>query len=74
MATSKVISTTTLSIEVQSSVDKAGDPIYTKKSFSNIKNGADPQNVFDVAQAIKGVLSANTGDVYLNESSALEQA
>jgi len=74
MATSKVISTTTLSIEVQSSVDKAGDPLYTKKNFSNIKNGTDPQKVFDVAQAIKGVLSANTRDMYLNESSTLEQA
>ena len=74
MATSKIISTTSLSIEVQSSVDKAGDPIYTKKNFSNIKNNADPQNVFDVAQAIKGVLSANTRDVYLNEASALQQA
>ena len=74
MATSKIISTTSLSIEVQSSVDKTGDPIYTKKNFSNIKNNADSQNVFDVAQAIKGVLSANTRDVYLNEASALVQA
>lgn len=74
MAASKVLSTTTLSIEVQSSVDKAGLPVYTKKNFSNIKNNVDPQNVFDVAQAIKGVLSAKTGDVYLNEISSLEQA
>jgi hypothetical protein len=74
MATSKVLSTTTLSIEVQSSVDKAGDPVYTKKNFANIKNNADPQNVFDVAQAIKGVLSGSTRNMYLNESSALEQA
>lgn len=74
MAASKVLSTTTLSIEVQSSVDKAGLPVYTKKNFSNIKNSANPQNVFDVAQAIKGVLSAKTGNVYLNETSSLEQA
>ena len=30
MAASKVINETTLSIEVQKSVDKAGDPIYSK--------------------------------------------
>lgn len=47
MATSKVLSTTTLSIEVQSSVDKVGDSVYTRKNFANIKNNADPQNVFD---------------------------
>jgi len=58
-------------MEVRSSVDKAGAPIYTKKSFSNIKNGVDPQNIFDVAQAIKGVLSANTGYVYLSVRASL---
>jgi len=73
MATSKIISTTSLSIEVETSLDKAGDPIYSKKSFSNIKNNTNPQNVFDVAQAIKGILSANTRNVYLNEASELEQ-
>jgi len=74
MATSKLISNTSLSIEVQTSVDKAGDPIYSKKSFSNVKNNVNPQNAFDVAEAIKGVLSADTRDVYLNESSTLVQA
>lgn len=71
MAVSKLLSTTTLSIEVKSGEDKMGDPIYTKKSFSNIKNNADPQNVLDVANAIKTILSQETGDCFITESSIL---
>jgi hypothetical protein len=74
MAVTKVISTTSLSIEVQSGTDLAGEAIYTKKSFSNVKTDADVQNVFDVAEAIKGVLSASTRDYFVNESSSLVNA
>jgi len=74
MAVTKVISTTSLSIEVQSGTDKAGDAIYTKKTFSNVKTDAAVQNVFDVAEAIKGVLAASTRDYFVNESSSLVNA
>ncbi|AQS09587.1 hypothetical protein CLOBY_17160 [Clostridium saccharobutylicum] len=40
MAVTKSIQTTSLSIEVQSGTDKAGLPIYTKKTFSNVKTDA----------------------------------
>ena len=33
MAVTKVISTTSLSMEVQSGTDLAGDPTYTKEDF-----------------------------------------
>ena len=74
MAVTKVISTTSLSIEVQSGTDKAGDAIYSKKTFSNVKTDAAAQNVFDVAEAIKDVLSASTRDYFVNESSSLVNA
>ncbi len=74
MAIKKSISTASLSIEIQKDVDKAGDPIYTKKSFSNVKVNADPQNVYNVADAIKGVLGAATRDYFINESSILINA
>ena len=47
--------------------------IFTKKTFSNIKNNADPQNVLDVANAIKGILAEETGDCFLTESSVLSE-
>lgn len=71
MAVTKVIDSTSLSIEVQKGVDKAGDPIYSKKTFANVKTDATTQNIYDVAEAIKDVLEADTRDTFVNESSSL---
>ncbi|WP_077831590.1 DUF1659 domain-containing protein, partial [Clostridium beijerinckii] len=49
-------------------------PIYTKKTFSGIKTDATPENVYAIADAIKGVLEANTRDYFINESSSLANA
>jgi xanthine dehydrogenase molybdopterin-binding subunit B len=74
MAVTKTIDSVSLSIEVQKALDKAGDPIYTKKTFSGIKTDATPENVYAVADAIKGVMEANTRDYFINESSSLANA
>ena len=74
MAVSKMVNSTTLSIEVQKGTDKAGVPIYTKKSFSNIRNDVAEQNAYDVAQAIKSVLEAGTRNISLIVSSELVNA
>jgi len=73
MAVTKQIETTSLSIEVQSGVDKAGDATYTKKSFSNVRTDVTPENAFAVAEAIKNVLSVKTKSYFLNEASTLTQ-
>ena len=74
MAVTKSIETASLSIEFQSGTDKAGDAIFSKKTFSNVKTDAAAQNVYDVAEAIKAVLSSNTRDYFINESSSLINA
>ena len=74
MAVTKQIKTTSLSIEVQNGVDKAGDPTFTKKGFSNVRTDVIPENAYAVAEAIKGVLSAKTKSYFLNEASTLDQA
>lgn len=74
MAVTKQIETTSLCIEVQKGVDKAGDAIYTKKTFSNVKTDVTPENAYAVADAIKAVLSASTRSYFLNEASTLTQA
>ena len=51
MAVSKEISTTALAIEVESGVDSKGNTTYSKKSFSGVKDGADPEKVYAVADA-----------------------
>ena len=74
MAVSKVVNATTLSIEVQKGVDKSGDPLYTKKSFANVRNDVSEQNAYDVAEAIKAVLEASTRNASLTVSSNLVKA
>ena len=71
MAISKELVATTLSIEVQNSVDKDGNPSYKKKNFSGIKSKATPEAVAAVADAIKSVLAASTRSTFINESSVL---
>lgn len=71
MAINKVITETSLNIEVEKGLDKSGDPIYSKKTFSNLKNDVDLQNAYDVATAIKDVLEANSRNISLNVASDL---
>lgn len=72
MAIGKVLSSTTLSIEVENGVNSSGDVIYKKRSFSGINPNAMPEDIFQVAEGIKGILSKATGDYYLSELSKIE--
>ena len=74
MAVNKIVTGTSLSIEVQNGTDKAGDPTYSKKSFSNVRNDVAEQNAYDVAQAIIGVLEASARNTSLTVSSNLINA
>ena len=71
MAINKNTTDTSLGLEVQKSVDKAGDPIYSKKTFANLRNDVDLQNAYDVADAIKLVMEANTRNVSITVVSDL---
>lgn len=71
MAISKITTETSLNIEVEKGTDKSGDPIYSKKTFSNLRNDVDEQNAYDVATAIKDVLEANSRNISLNVASDL---
>ena len=71
MAISKITTETSLNIEVQKGTDKSGDPTYSKKTFSNLRNDVDAQNAYDVATAIKDVLEANSRNISLIVASDL---
>lgn len=71
MALTKGVKEKSLSIEVKSGTDSKGADTYSKKSFSGLKTDVNPQNVYDVAEAIKGVLSEPTRAYYLNTTSSL---
>lgn len=74
MAVTATPKSKTLAIEVQTSTDKAGDPIYSKKNFSGVKLTATDQRIYNISEAIKLVLSANTGKTYVNDVDTLVNA
>ena len=74
MAVSLEKKLTSLAIEVQNGVDKAGDAVFTTKTFSNIKNDANPTSVYEVAQAIKTIMADSTRDSLLNVTSTIKNA
>lgn len=74
MAVNKVPESASFSIEVRKGTDASGNPTYSKKSFSNVKEDADPAKVLAVANAIKDVILGETRNCYLTVSDQLVQA
>ena len=74
MAVNKVRESTALSIEVKSGTNAKGETTYSKKSFPNLRSNVELQNAYDVAEAIKAVLSEPTRAYFVNKNSSLHQA
>ncbi len=71
MAITKLQTGCTLAIEVQKGEDKLGDPIYSKKSFSNVNPKKTPDEVFEVAGKIQEILSADCRNFFITDTSKL---
>ncbi len=74
MAVNKITSNSSFSIEIRKGTDVLGNPTYSKKSFSNVRNGADPENVLAVADAIKSVIKHETRNTYMTVTDQLVQS
>ena len=73
MAVNKIPDSASFAIEVRKGTDALGNPTYSKKSFSNVKEDADPEKVLAVADAIKSVIKSETRNTYLTVSDQLVQ-
>lgn len=71
MAISKMAAAASFQIEIESGTDSSGNTVYKKRTFNNVKTNADLENIYAVADAIKGVLDVNTRNIILSESSKL---
>ena len=69
----KALESTVLSIEVQSAIDKDGNPTFTKKKIGNLVANVDPGKVQEVAEIVAGLLSANTRNFYVTELSQIQE-
>lgn len=74
MAVNRQRVSTTLAIEVKSGTNAKGETTYSKKSFPNLRADVVEQNAYDVAEAIKAVLSAPTRAYFINKNSELYEA
>lgn len=68
----KALESTVLSIEVETAVDKDGNPIFSKKKIGNLVANAEPDKIQVVADLVAGVLANNTGYYYVTEVSQIE--
>ena len=73
MAVNKISESASFAIEVRKGTDSLGNPTYSKKSFSSVREDADPEKVLAVADAIKGVIKSETRNTYLTVSDQLVQ-
>ena len=69
----KNLESTVLSIEVQSAIDKDGNPTFTKKKIGNLVANADLNKVQAVAAIVADLLSANTRNFYVTELSQIQE-
>ena len=69
----KALESTVLSIEVQSAIDKDGNPTFTKKKIGNLVANADLNKVQAVATLVADLLSANTRNFYVTELSQIQE-
>lgn len=68
MAIKRLISSTSLQLEVQRGVDSDGNPKYTKKSFSGLKPDAADADIFTVGEAISDVLLNGSNGIFINST------
>lgn len=71
MAVLKLPTSISLSIKIANGVDSNGNVKFSSKSFSGVKEDADPADVLEVGRAICDVLDNETNGCYLSETSLL---
>ncbi|MDU2291770.1 MAG: DUF1659 domain-containing protein [Clostridium celatum] len=69
----KNLESTVLAIEVQSAIDKDGNPTFTKKKIGNLVPNADLNKVQEVAVIVSNLLSANTRNFYVTELPQIQE-
>lgn len=71
MAVNKIPESASFAIEVRKGTDSSGNPTYSKKSFSNVRENAEIEKIVAVADAIKSVLKDETRNTYFTVTDQL---
>ena len=73
MAATKVFNSASLAIQIENGVNSSGETIYRKKSFNNVRENANIDDLLAVAKAIGNILSSATGDSLITEVSTIKE-
>jgi len=73
MAVEKTVTYSSMSLSFNQGLDEFGKEIIKKRTYSNVKPDATPENIFNVATAIGGLCKYTLEEVGLNERSTLVQ-
>lgn len=71
MAVTLIPQSASFIIEVRKGTDKNGEAKFANKSFSGVRENADPSKVLATAVAIEKVLAAETRNCYLESKNSL---
>ena len=63
MAVVKTPTNTTLRMVFQTGVNDNGDPVYRRRSMTNIKHNATDQYIYNVAETLAGLQGYNLAEV-----------
>jgi len=63
MAVVKTPTNSTLRMSFQTGVNDQGDPVYRRRSMTNIKHNATDQNIYDVAEILADLQIYNLAEV-----------
>ena len=69
--TQAIISSSRLVINYETGIDGKGQPIYKAKSYSNVKEEATPDGLYQVAQALASLSKDDLSSVKRNDVSDL---
>ncbi|WP_238902921.1 DUF1659 domain-containing protein [Clostridium sp. YIM B02506] len=71
MSVEKVATSSQFTVEVENGVNKAGEKIYKKLNFSGLRPDYNVDALYELAEAIRGILSNDTRDALVFDVSKI---
>lgn len=73
MAATKTFNSSSLIIQIENGVNNSGETIYRKKSFNNVRENANIDDLLAVSKSIGNILSSATGNSLITEISTIKE-
>ncbi|MNI58210.1 hypothetical protein D3C73_1133120 [compost metagenome] len=71
LAIQKILDTSKITIKVENGFNDAGKAIYRNLGFSGLRADCSVEDLYTLAEAIKGILANNTAEYLLTEISQI---